>query len=69
MDAPEQRREFVERYIACLSDLTFNSKPQINSLTSLASENPAAASSVAAAIEHHIQNVRMLQLSSCAGCV
>ena len=52
--------EFVQRYIACLAELTFNSKPQINSLTTLARENLSAASSVAAAIEQHLQTVGVL---------
>ena len=43
--------------MSSLAGLTFNSKPMINTLTSLASENVSAASSVAAAIELHIQTV------------
>ena len=44
--------------MSSLAGLTFNSKPMINALTLLASENVSAASSVAAAIELHIQTVR-----------
>jgi hypothetical protein len=53
MDSQELR-EFVASYASELADLTFNSKPIINTLTMLASENLAAASSIAAAIERHI---------------
>ena len=55
--ADAARREFVERYMSSLAGLTINSKPIINMLTSLASENVSAASSIAAAIERHIATV------------
>ena len=51
-------REFVALYVSELADLTFNSKPIINTLTMLASENVNAASSIAAAIEKHLLTVR-----------
>jgi hypothetical protein len=57
MDAQELR-EFMDQYVSELADLTFNSKPIINTLTMLASENVKAASSIAAAVEKHIYNVR-----------
>ena len=50
----QELRDFVASYASELADLTFNSKPIINTLTMLASENLAAASSIAAAIERHI---------------
>lgn len=53
-------REFVASYASELADLTFNSKPIINTLTMLASENVTAAPSVAAAIERHLLTVRFL---------
>lgn len=57
MDAQELR-EFMDQYVSELADLTFNSKPIINTLTMLASENVKAASSIAAAVEKHIYKVR-----------
>ena len=51
--------------MSSLAGLTINSKPIINMLTSLASENVSAASSVAAAIERHISTVRA-GLRSCS---
>ena len=56
MDAQELR-EFMAQYASELADLTFNSKPIINTLTMLASENVKAASSIASAIEKHIYKV------------
>ncbi len=56
-------REFVALYASELADLTFNSKPIINTLTMLASENVNAASSVAAAIENHLLTVRFLGMA------
>ena len=48
---------FVDQYIIELRDLTFNSKPIINTLTMLASENKAAGSGIADALERHIKLV------------
>ena len=48
----------MDQYVSELADLTFNSKPIINTLTMLASENVKAASSIAAAVEKHIYKVR-----------
>ena len=44
-------------YASELADLTFNSKPAINTLTMLAAENARAAPSIAAAIERHVATV------------
>ncbi len=49
--------EFVALYASELADLTFNSKPAINTLTMLAAENVRAAPSIAAAIERHVATV------------
>ena len=49
--------EFVALYASELADLTFNSKPVINTLTMLASENMHAAPSIAAVIERHVASV------------
>jgi hypothetical protein len=40
-------------------DLTFNSRPVIMNLTQIAGENIAAASTIAKALEEHIQKVRL----------
>ena len=53
-------RDFVASYASELADLTFNSKPIINTLTMLASENLSAASSIAAAVERHILTVPLI---------
>ena len=57
-----EMRDFVASYASELADLTFNSKPIINTLTMLASENLGAASSIAAAVERHILMVRLIFL-------
>lgn len=49
--------EFMALYASELADLTFNSKPAINTLTMLAAENARAAPSIAAAIERHVATV------------
>ena len=56
--APFNLAEFVREYQLSLADLTFNSKPIINSLTLIADENKAAAPQVVAAIEERIRTVR-----------
>ena len=61
MAAAEARDIFLTQYTAELHDLTFNSKPLINTLTMLASENPQAAVGVAEAIERRINSVCALQ--------
>ena len=53
----EEVKEFVAEYASELASLTFNSKPLINTLTMLASENAKAAPSLAAAIEKHVLQV------------
>jgi hypothetical protein len=50
--------EFTKEYQAQLKDLTFNSKPLINTLTMLASENIPAATSIQGVIENQILRVR-----------
>ena len=55
-----QGHGFVAHYASELGDLTFNSKPMINTLTMLASENLTVASSISAAIERHILTVRLM---------
>ena len=54
------RQSLVNQYVAELHDLTFNSKPLINTLTMIASENPQASSGIAEAIERRIASVRCL---------
>ena len=54
------RQSLVNQYVAELQDLTFNSKPLINTLTMIASENPQASSGIAEAIERRIASVRYL---------
>ena len=61
----QQYREFLEQYMVALQELTFNSKPIINTLTILASENVAAASSIVAAIERHLSTVGIQLLRFC----
>ena len=58
-------QEFVDQYATELSDLTFNSKALVNTLTMLAGDNVEAASSIAAAIEKHILTVRLQAQMSC----
>ncbi len=53
-----EHAEFVTLYASELADLTFNSKPVINTLTMLAAENAPAAHSIASAIERHIVTAR-----------
>ena len=67
MDAQELR-EFMAQYVSELADLTFNSKPIINTLTMLASENVKAASSITAAIEKHILKVRPCRSQEAKSC-
>lgn len=57
----DARDIFLRQYATELQDLTFNSKPIINTLTMLASENPQAAIGIAEAIERRIS---MVPLSS-----
>ena len=58
--ALDEEKEFVGQYAVELRDLTFNSKPIINTLTMLASENKPAASSISAVVEKHILTVSAL---------
>ena len=51
---------FVDQYVLELRDLTFNSKPIINTLTMLASENRVAAQGIAEAVSRHIQQVKLV---------
>ena len=51
------RQSLVSQYVVELQDLTFNSKPLINTLTMIASENPQASSGIAEAIERRIASV------------
>ena len=46
-----------EEYASSLTDLTFNSKPIINSLTIIAGENSQAAEIIVDAIEDRIRSV------------
>lgn len=57
MEDLDGRQSLVEQYIVELQDLTFNSKPLINTLTMIASENPQAAVGIAEAIERRIKTV------------
>ncbi|XP_074650128.1 uncharacterized protein LOC141905215 isoform X2 [Tubulanus polymorphus] len=52
--------EAVEEYRQSLSDLTFNSKPQISMLTMLADENQNHAQQIVQVIETHIQKSKPL---------
>jgi hypothetical protein len=52
-----QLEDIKADYAASLLDLTFNSKPIINMLTSIAQENLDGASGIAKAIEEHIVKV------------
>jgi hypothetical protein len=58
-----EHAEFVTLYASELADLTFNSKPVINTLTMLAAENAPAAHSIASAIERHIVTARRSAVS------
>lgn len=62
--------EFLQEYVEQLGELTSPVKAKINSLTMLAAEeaaaNPAAAPSIAAAIEKRINTVRNSFIAHCA---
>ena len=51
--------ELVNQYVQELRGLTFNSKPIINTLTMIASDNKPAAAEIAAAVEARINSVRL----------
>ena len=63
--------EFLQEYVEQLAELTSPVKAKINSLTMLAAEeaaaNPAAAPSIAAAIEKRINTVQNVSTTRC-GC-
>jgi len=54
----EKRDQDYDEYRRALCDLTFNSKPIINSLTFLAQESRPAASSIVRAVDDHLRSVR-----------
>ncbi len=64
-DGSDQASTFARLYEAKLSELTFNSKPIINSLTMIAGENRAHAELVVASIQvRKLQPLFVRQMSS-----
>lgn len=62
--------DFVEEYRSCLvEDLSVNSKPVIDNLTTLAGENKASAAALAEAISQRILNVRRASICTIGGLV
>lgn len=58
MASGDDAASFLHDYASELSDLKFNSKPAINTLTMLANERKELASSIAATVVQHIGKVR-----------
>ncbi|BFZ56086.1 FKBP12-associated protein [Savitreella phatthalungensis] len=57
MTTQAELEELAADYAVSLQDLTFNSKPIINMLTTIAQENIAAARPIARVLEEHIAKV------------
>ena len=51
--------EIGDDYASSLEELTFNSKPLINSLTMIAGENIASGRCIVKAIENRLKKVRL----------
>ena len=60
MLSPAELEDIKNDYALSLQDLTFNSKPIINMLTTIAQENIVAARPIARALEEHIAKVSAL---------